>query len=300
MTIKNLRSVPLLLFVLGLTGCARPEPEGELASRIEAVLLRTARRQVEEKPPMRAKVIGFLGSKGGVGTTTLAVNVAVALAHEQAEDQQVILADMQSGMAASSVQLKLRRHGGIGRLLDQPVEQVEARLVEAQLEEHKTGVRILSGQIEPCGVAASVSPAHAEVVVQHLGAMADYLLLDLGVGLDETNRRILPSCDHVVVVIEPHRVALTLAQVLLNEMTVLLNLARHRISVVLISKAPSAAPFTRDAVEDLLQHDLIGTVAPAPELAFQAAEQGMPMVTRQPASLVAQQFQAIAEYLVSV
>jgi DNA-binding response OmpR family regulator len=48
-----------------LTKPVHPE---ELASRIEAVLVRTSRRQVEEKPPMRAKVIGFLGSKGGVGT----------------------------------------------------------------------------------------------------------------------------------------------------------------------------------------------------------------------------------------
>jgi DNA-binding response OmpR family regulator len=279
-----------------LTKPVHPE---ELASRIEAVLLRTSQRRAEERPPMRAKVLGFLGSKGGVGTTTLAVNVAAALTGGQVKGQ-VILADMQPGMAASAVQLNLRRQGGIWRLLERPVEQIEARLVEAQLEEHKTGVRVLGGQIEPIGVAMPLLPSHTEVIIQNLGAMADYLLLDLGVGLREVNRRVLPTCDHVVVTTEPHRVALTLAQALLDEMTVSLSFPRHRISVVLINRAPSASTFTREAIEGLLQHDLAGVVTPAPELAFQAAETGNPMVAAQPATLVAQQLRQIAERLASV
>ncbi len=277
-----------------LTKPVHPE---ELASRIEAVLLRTSRRQVEEKPPMRAKTIGFLGSKGGVGVTTLAVNVAASLVQGKAKGQNVTLADMQSGMAASALQLNLRRQGGMWRLLEQPVERIDERLVEAQLEEHRTGIRVLSGQVEPLGVAAPILASYAEVIVQHLGAMADYLLLDLGVGLGETNRSVLSICDHIVVVIEPHRVALSLAGTLLDEMTSSLNLPRHRISVVLVNKAPSASTFTKEAIEGLLQHDLAGVVTPAPEMAFKAAETGDPMVVAQPVSLVAQQLKSIAEYL---
>jgi MinD-like ATPase involved in chromosome partitioning or flagellar assembly len=163
-----------------------------------------------------------------------------------------------------------------------------------------TGLRVLSGQTEPPGVASPISPEHAEIIFQHLGAMADYLLLDLGVGLGEVNRRILPQCDHVVVAIEPNRISLTLAQTLLGEMTASLNLARHRISLVLVNKAPSAATFAKDTIEGLLQHDLVGVVTPAPELAFQAAEQGKPMVMRQPRSLVAQQIRTITEHLVNI
>ncbi|MCP4540953.1 MAG: response regulator [Chloroflexi bacterium] len=279
-----------------LTKPVHPE---ELASRIEAVLLRTSRRRVEEKPPMRAKVLGFLGSKGGVGTTTVAVNVAVALTLGQKKGQ-VILADMQSGMTATASQLNLRRQSGMWRLLDRSVEQIETRLVEAQLEEHKTGVRVLGGQIEPIGVAMPLLPDHAETIIQHLGTMADYLLLDLGVGLEETNRRILPICDHIVVSTEPNRVALMLAQTLLDEMTTGLSFPKHRISVVLINKAPSAATFTKEAIEGLLQHDLAGVVTPAPELAFQAAETGNPMIVAQPTTLVSQQLRQIAEKLADV
>ena len=276
----------------------KPVHPDELATRVEALLARSAQRQVEAETTLGAKVFGFLGTKGGVGTTTLAVNVAAALA-QRAEGGKVVLADLQAGMAASSVQLDLGHQGAIVRLLDRPVEEVDARLVEAQLDEHPSGVRVLSGQIEPRGVAMSIPPAHAELIVQRLRAVADYLLLDLGVGLDEVNRCVLPGCAQVVVAIEPNRVAVALAQALLSEMAQSLNLPAHRISVVLIDKAPSATTFTKDGIEDLLQRDLVAVVPPAPELAFQAAENGNPMVTLQPQSLVAQQIRAIADHLAS-
>ncbi len=279
----------------------KPVHPAELASRVKAVLLRSARREPEEQVPMRAKVFGFLGSKGGVGTTTLAVNVAVALAQGPAKGEQIVLADMRSGMATISLQLGLRHHGGMARLLEEPVERIEARMVEAQLEKYRAGVQVLSGQIEPAGVAALVSPAHVEVILRHLGAMADYLLLDMGVGLGEANRRILPSCQRVVVTVEPQRVALTLAQSLLGEMTTSLDLLPpHRISAVLINRTPSAATLTREVIEGLLQQDLAGVISPAPELAFQAAEQEVPMVMAHPDSLVARQFRTIAEHLAGV
>lgn len=279
----------------------KPVHPSELASRVEAVLLRTARRKEEiPEPIMRAKTFAFLGSKGGVGTTTLAVNLAVALAQGEAQDKKVIFADMQSGMTAASFQFGLRRPGAVVRLLERPVRQLDTRFVEAQLEEHRSGVLVLSGQIEPFGAAALMTPPYAEAIVRHLGAMADYLFLDMGVGLGETNRCLLPECYQTVVAVEPQRACLMMAQSLLTEMTETLGIAHHRISLVLLNKMHSAASFTKETIEGLLQHELAGVVTPAPELAFQSHESGVPMVTSQPNSLVAQQIQAIADYLLNV
>jgi pilus assembly protein CpaE len=275
----------------------KPVHAEELASRVEAVLLRAAQRQTGRHLPVPARILGFLGSKGGVGTTTLAVNIAVALAQGPAKGKRIVLASMQSGMASMSFQLGLGHRGGIARLLEQPIGEIDLRTVEAQLEEHASRVLFLDGQIEPPGVAVPVSLPHAEAIVQHLGTMADYLLLDLGVGLGEVNRRLLLDCRHVVVAVEPNRVSLTLAQALLSEMTASLKLARHRISTVLVTRAPSASSYTRETIEGLLQHHLVGVITPAPEQAFQSTERGIPMVTVQPDSLVAQQFRAIAEHL---
>ena len=275
----------------------KPIHPDELASHVEAILLRSAHRRTESPLPVNAKIFGFLGSKGGAGTTTLAVNAAVALAQGPAKNKKVLLADLRPGIATAAMHLGLRRHGALAHLLDLPVEQLDARTVEAQLDEHSSGVLVLSGQVEPPGVATLILPSHAETIVRYLGSMADYVLLDLGVGLGETNRRLLLGCYQVVVPVEPQRVSLTLAQALLSELTGSLNLARHRIKVVLVNKSPAATAFAKETVEGVLQHDLAGIVTPAPDLAFQAAERGVPMVMVQPTGLVAQQFRTIAEHL---
>jgi pilus assembly protein CpaE len=276
----------------------KPVHPNELVSRVEAVLLRSSRQTseiAETVSVIKAKTFGFLGAKGGVGNTTLAVNVAVALA--KTEGKKIYFADMRPSMATSSFEFGLRRAGTIANLLEMPAEQIDTQTVEAQLEEHRSGVFVLSGQSEPLGVANPMSAAHAVTIVQHLSAMADYLCLDLGVGLGEVNRRLLQDCYQIVVTIEPQRASILLAKLLLTELVESLHIPRHRIGLVMINKAASAATLNKGKVEEMIQHDLAGVVPPAPELAFQAFERGVPMILVQPNSLVTQQIQAVADYL---
>jgi pilus assembly protein CpaE len=274
----------------------KPIHPQELLSRVEALLLRSSRARLRQEASPSA-VVGFLGSKGGVGTTTLAVNTAVALAQGKAEDQQVVLAELRSGMASAALQLGLPRRGGIRSLLDQPIGKIDADLVEAQLDQHGSGLLVLTGESEPVGVAERISPDHSVAIVQHLGAIADYLLLDLGVGLDEINRRLLPLCQRILVTIEPNQIALSMAERLLNRMNQSLNIPTHKAGLVLISRSRSAVSFTKDAIEKRLAHSLVGLIPPAPELAFNSATQEMPMVMLHLDSFVVRQYKALAEDL---
>jgi pilus assembly protein CpaE len=275
----------------------KPIHPAELLSRVEALLLRSSRAHPKEEAPP-ANVIGFLGSKGGVGTTTLAVNTAVALTQGKVSDQQIVLAELRSGMAAAALQLGLSRHGAIRNILDQPIGKIDTGLVEAQLDQHSTGLLVLTGESEPVGVAARIRPDHGEAIVRHLGGIAGYLLLDLGVGLDEVNRRVLPHCRPIVVTIEPNHISLALAEKLLDEMNQSLNIPMHKIGLVLISRSRSAASFTRDTIEERLKHRLLGLIPPAPELAFQSASQETPMIMLHLDSFVVRQYRTIAEDLI--
>jgi pilus assembly protein CpaE len=279
----------------------KPIHPQELLSRIEALLLRSARGQPPEKTTT-SNVIGFLGAKGGVGTTTLVVNAAVALAERDVppgqDDRPVVLAEMRAGMATTAFQLDLPEHDGLGQVLKKPIGQIEAGFIEAQLDEHQSGLLVLSSRTEPLGAVEPVSPDHAELIVRQLGAMAGYLFLDLGVGLDDVNRRVLPRCRHVVVALEPDNVALTLADKLLGQMNQALNIPRHRISLIMIKRNRSATSFTKGTVEEELKHNLIGMIPPAPELAFQSATQQSPMVKMHLDSLVVRQYKAFVENLI--
>jgi MinD-like ATPase involved in chromosome partitioning or flagellar assembly len=227
------------------------------------------------------------------------VNAAVALA-QQASDRQVVLAELRSGMATAAFQLGLSRQGSIKNLLDRPAATIDADLVEAELALHSTGLLVLTGESEPVGAAKQISPDHGEIIARHLGALADYVLLDLGVGLDEVNRRILPRCRHIAVTIEPNPITLALAERLLNEMTQSLVIPRGKISLVMISRSRSSGSFTKDAVEERLRHSLRGLIPPAPELALESANQATPIVMTQLGSFVVEQYGRFAENLKEV
>ncbi|MBZ0309170.1 MAG: response regulator, partial [Anaerolineae bacterium] len=85
------RAIPIIMFtaktlvddkVAGFEAGAddyltKPTHPAELASRVKAMLARTATQRHQETS--KGIAIGFIGAKGGVGTTTLALNVAAAL-----------------------------------------------------------------------------------------------------------------------------------------------------------------------------------------------------------------------------
>lgn len=276
---------------------SKPVHPDEMVSRVRALLARSSRGQERaEAPP--SNLIGFLGSKGGIGTTTLAVNAAVSLAQGRAKDQQVVLAELQDGITTAAFQLGFQREGGIARLLTQPLDAIDADSVQGQLDRHETGLLALTGQSDPPGVAEPISLDHAQAIIQHLGALADYVLLDLGVGLDEVNASILPRCRRIAVTIEPNGMCMALAQPLLQEMNQSLNVARHRIGLVSISRSRSTMSLAKEEIEEMLSHSLLGIVPPAPELAFQAIDARRPIVMSDRDSFVARQYRAVAESLI--
>jgi len=273
----------------------KPIHPAELTSRVEALLLRSARAR-EATPAVTARVIGFLGSKGGVGTTTLALNVAVALAQPDGDqEKRVVLAEMAVGAGNMGLQLGLTHSAGLVTLMSKPPEELDARVVEAQLASHSSGVRLLLAPPEP---RANLLPVRqVEAVLRQLDRMCDYLVLDLGTGLDDATRAVIRQCRYVVLVTEPQHVALRLAQSAIAELAAM-DVLREKIGVVLSNRAPSAATVAKSAVEGLLG-EVISVIPPAPELAFQATETGTPLCLLQPGSLVSSQIRDLAKYIAS-
>jgi pilus assembly protein CpaE len=273
----------------------KPIHPAELTTRVEAMLARSARAQTEAAPAATAHTIGFVGAKGGVGTTTLAVNVAAAMAQpEIGQGKRVVMAELVNGGGTAGLQLGFAHPNGLATLIAKPVEELDQHMVESQLVEHN-GVRMLFAPVEPRVSLLPVS--HVEATVSHLIRVSDFLLLDLGCGLDSAARVAIKLCRYIVMVVESQRVALTLAQAMLSELSEM-DVLRDRVGLVLFNRSPSAASISKTAVEGLLG-EVVTVIPPASELAFQAAEVGVPIIQFQPSSLASSQIRDLAKYLLT-
>ncbi len=266
----------------------KPTHPAELASRVKAVLARSAAQRRGKND--RAFAMGLIGTKGGIGTTTLAVNVATATAQQE----PTILADFRPGQGTIGLALGFGRSTGMPNLLSRPTNEITSRAVEHELVTHSSGLRLLLSSSRPKESLMNVSPDSAALIVQHLRSLCRHVMLDLGPGINKVTARLLQDLDQVTLTVEPTRLALALARDLLLDLEQV-GFAQARVNVVLINRTQSSLSVPWQEAEHILNHEMTAIISPAPELAFQATEAGMPIVLFQPSAIVADQFNKLAE-----
>ncbi len=270
----------------------KPIHPTELASRVEALLRRSRAEQAGARRSLRARVIGVMGAKGGVGTSTLVVNLAM-VACQRDGSRRVSIADLRVGLGSVALLLGQRPHGGLATLAGYTPGSLDAATIASQIVTHASGLRYLPAPLQPESDRSYLSATHVNAVLDCMTTRADYLFLDLGSLLDEATRHAITRCDVVVVVIEPELLCLTLAQALLGRITAL------DLRVVMVERVPGSSIYTQAEIEKLLGHQLASVIRSGAAIARHAAEQGQPIVLMQPESEVAAQLRDLAKKLLA-
>ena len=157
--------------------------------------LRTLGRR--ERPPVAdGQAIAVLGAKGGVGTTSVAVNLADALA--QGKQDRVILVDLNVYIEdISTVALDLRPRPGALWFVHR-ARVVDARTWTEAPPLHSGGFRVLAD-----GDLAGVEPITAEQVVffiERLKERYEHVVLDLGADVNEVSLAACTAADQRLIV----------------------------------------------------------------------------------------------------
>ncbi len=228
----------------------------------------------------RGKVLGFIGAKGGVGTTTVAVNVALALVKQE---HSVVLAELSSYPGTAASQLGVDPAINLGPLLDcKDPEEINRLTLGKCLTNHKTGLRLLlapHNMEEPRDIAAEQS----ENIVQELAGMADYTLVDLPFHPSAATKTALQHCNFVVLVLEPEASCVTGAQSMLHRLQSW-GIAGNSVGAVVVKHAPVTASMNLSQIRSSLNCKVIGVVPPDPDLCVLALNTGSPGVISQPES----------------
>jgi len=284
----------------------KPTHPAELASRVKAILARSAAKQAAENnaagnssaaepvAPRRGSSIGVIGAKGGVGTTTVALNLATGLLQA---GEQPILVDFRLGVGSLGVSMGFARSQGLARLLQKGESAINPQAVEGELVTHQSGLRLLLSTSNPQENQIQYDTNTALSIVRNLRTMAQPLVADLGSGLTDIARATLSEFDRIIVIVEPNKTTLSMAQNLIQEMES--QTGAGRLNVVVVNRAQSSLQTPWHEVENMLGRDVKAIISSAPELAFQASENGVSMVQMQPNAIVSTQFIKLADEMKS-
>jgi pilus assembly protein CpaE len=269
----------------------KPTHPAELVARVRAVLKRPKSSTPSEEPAVvvsktQNKVIGMLSSKGGLGVSTLAINMGVLL--NQHLKKSVIIGEMRPGRGDISVYLGYPSFQGLSELLRRKTEEITRAEVEKTLVLHKPGVRLLLSSFNPLDTDLRGAADQMDMVVTRLSEIADYSILDLGVGLPASAQKALRHCDLIFVIVEanPHTIVQT--QSLLSGLKEI-GLPPERIKAVLLNRVRMEQVLSANDVQKMLGVDIAAMFTPAPELAHQAARANRTIVEMEPDSFITQQ-----------
>jgi pilus assembly protein CpaE len=238
-------------------------------------------------------IISVFGVKGGVGKTTLATNLAVALAQESSAS--VALVDLDVPFGDVALMLDIHPERDILDALDDSVLDELERL-QSLLVRTEHGVHVLSSPLAPDDAGAIDSRRVGRLLLR-LAALHQFVLVDTPVGLTELTAASLDVAELGLLVTTPEIAALRRTHACLRLLQGL-EFPTNKLQLVLNRVASKTRVSESEAI-DALGHPVTWRIA-NDYAAMQSAALGQPVVLSQPKSHISRDIRLIARQLAGV
>jgi pilus assembly protein CpaE len=271
----------------------KPVHPVELQANIKALLAqRKARTDMLAK---RGYVIGVVGSKGGLGASTLALNLAIVY-HKKFETN-IIAAEMKPGQGSWALDLEIPNPTGLVNLLKRNQTELTASAVEEQLSITKYNIRLLLASNQSKDVELGMALAQYEVIVEQLAMLVPVVFLDIGTNFHPAYDLLVRQCNEIILLTEPQPVTVNLTRLLAEELRQRSFGSGKALTVVAINRTRAEITLTMSRIEEAVKVPVALGIPPATELAYLASTRSIPMVLLQPEGIIAQQYSLLAEHI---
>ncbi len=263
---------------------AKPVHPIELSARVRGLLVRyapVAQKAADEQS--LGRLFAFYGAKGGVGTTTLAINTAIALRRVSRRSVALVDANLQFGDHRVFLDLGTDRRS-IVDVVSAP--EWDQELMRRVVVRHGSGVDLLLAPNTPES-AEHVSPDHHHLlrVIDIMRTMYDYVLVDLDKRLDDHTLDVISSADRLFVIMTADLSCLKNVRLVLDTMAQI-GLPEERMDLVL-NRANAFTGISRKAAENVLRRPIVHHVLNDYRVSISALNSGTPFMMRRGESPIA-------------
>jgi len=221
------------------------------------------------------RVVTVFSPKGGVGKTTVAVNLALALTDKGARKVCLVDLDLAFGDVAITMQV-FPTH-----TIEQAVgseDAIDLPMLEGLLTRHQDSLMLLAAPPHP-DVRERVTPVLVSKILRTLREGFDYVVIDTAPSFDDQTLTALDETDECVIVATLDVPTLKNVKVALETLEAL-DIARgHR--HLLLNRADDAVGISTDKVEAILGMEIAARMATSIEIAA-ATNAGNPIVDEKP------------------
>lgn len=236
------------------------------------------------------KVITVWSPKGGVGKTTMSVNLGLALTAGGA--RRVCLVDLDLAFGDVAITMQLFPTHSIEHAIGSE-NSIDADLLGGLLTRHQDSMMILAAPSHP-DVRDRVSPTLVSQVLRTLKESFDYVVIDTAPAFDEQTLTALDETDEIVIVATLDVPTLKNVKVALETLDMLNIAPDHR--HLLLNRADDAVGISPDRVEGILGMRPAAQVTTAIEVAA-STNAGTPIVAKDPHHPASTALVALASHL---
>jgi pilus assembly protein CpaE len=256
----------------------------------QAVARAAARRVVAPGANALASMVVFVGAKGGVGTTTLAVNCGVELA---AKKQSTVMVDLKQGLGDVALFLGVRSRYSVLDAIDN-AERLDREFVTGLVATHVSGLALLPGS-DQFDRPSSADAGTIESVLQLLSARSEYAVVDAGTQLNDCSLAAMYAAEIIGVVINPDVPSIRSGQRLIERIGQM-GSCGDRVRVLLNRATPAPIPVAQ--IEEALGRKVHLTFPSDYRTVATALNSGVPL-TFSDNSDMAEQFKRLTDLILN-
>jgi pilus assembly protein CpaE len=226
----------------------------------------------EKEQVQQGRIISVYSPKGGSGCTTIAVNLAVALAEE---GLNTLLMDGSLQFGDVAVMLNIRPTTTIVDLMDR-MEDLEQDLVGSVTVRHRSGLHVLMAPPRP-EMADLVNESNVKTLLEHLRDHYDFVIIDTSSSLNDVALAMLDMSDRIYLVTQQSLPALKNASRFFD-LAETLDYSRDKV-LLLVNRSSDRLGISVKDIASTLKRPVIATLPIDDEAVNRAIDEGKPLIT---------------------